>query len=102
MCAQVVEAGHLNAIAFWFDLHLDEETSITTAPAGIGLGGRLLCKERMPAGISSGAGSPADPVMASGRAALQRMGRAPEPAAAAAMAPAAFQPAEVTHASRSL
>ena len=24
---------------FWWDLHLDEEESITTAPAGIGMGG---------------------------------------------------------------
>ncbi len=33
--------GKLNAIAFWFDLHLDGETTITTAPPGVGIGGML-------------------------------------------------------------
>ena len=37
--AQVVAEGHLNAIAFWFDLHLDDQVSITSAPAGFGIGG---------------------------------------------------------------
>ena len=36
---QVVAEGHLNAIAFWFDLHLDDQVSITSAPAGFGIGG---------------------------------------------------------------
>lgn len=62
----MVEAGHLNAIAFWFDLHLDDEISITTAPACIGLGGELIDE-------SSGAGgtSSANPVKTKGRAAMQ-------------------------------
>ena len=36
---QVVSTGYLNAVVFWFDLHLDEEESLTTAPRGIGKGG---------------------------------------------------------------
>ena len=82
---QVEEAGHLNAIVFWFDLHLDEEASITTAPPGIGLGGRVLSKD-VPAGTGSsgGQGDSMNPVRARGRAALQQMGRAPAAAAAAA------------------
>jgi len=36
---EVVADGLLNAVAFWFDLHLDEESSITSAPAAWGLGG---------------------------------------------------------------
>lgn len=39
LLTQVVAEGHLNAIAFWFDLHLDDQVSITSAPAGFGLGG---------------------------------------------------------------
>jgi hypothetical protein len=35
----VVAPGRLNAIAFWFDLHLDDQVSISTAPPGFGLGG---------------------------------------------------------------
>lgn len=29
----------MNAVVFWFDLHLDEEESLTSAPRGIGKGG---------------------------------------------------------------
>ena len=90
-----MEAGHLNAIAFWFDLHLDEEASITTAPTGIGLGGQILREELASPTMSTGSRAPGNPVRACGREALQRMGQAPEPAAAAAKEQAAFQPAEV-------
>lgn len=38
---EVVEEGELNAVVFWFDLHLDEEATITTAPFGFGNGGEL-------------------------------------------------------------
>lgn len=62
----MVEAGHLNAIAFWFDLHLDDEISITTAPACIGLGGELIDESSGAAGSSS-----ANPVKTKGRAAMQ-------------------------------
>lgn len=60
-----MEAGHLNAIAFWFDLHLDEELSISTAPACIGLGGELIGDSSQPAGASS-----ANPVKTKGRTAM--------------------------------
>jgi hypothetical protein len=34
LCAQVIESGTINAVAFWFDLHLDAHESLTTgAPA---------------------------------------------------------------------
>ena len=35
-----VADGCLNAICFWFDLHLDEEATLTSAPPGIGKGGQ--------------------------------------------------------------
>lgn len=66
---QVIEAGHLNAIAFWFDLHLDEDVSITTAPACIGLGGELTAESSGDASASS-----ANPVRTKGRAAMQGSG----------------------------
>lgn len=38
-----VADGIMNAVCFWFDLHLDEEATITTAPEGvIGKGGVTL------------------------------------------------------------
>ena len=40
-----IAAGHLNAVCFWFDLHLDEEATITTAPPGIGKGGQLVADD---------------------------------------------------------
>ncbi len=43
----VVADGLLNAIVFWFDLHLDEEATITTAPSGVGNGGEA---EQAPGG----------------------------------------------------
>ena len=36
-----VADGKLNAVCFWFDLHLDEEATITTAPPGIDKGGQV-------------------------------------------------------------
>jgi len=36
---EVVADGLLNAVCFWFDLHLDEEATITSAPVGLGNGG---------------------------------------------------------------
>ena len=38
---ETVASGYLNAVVFWFDLHMDEEETITTAPKGIGKGGRV-------------------------------------------------------------
>ena len=38
---ETVASGYLNAVIFWFDLHMDEEETITTAPKGIGKGGRV-------------------------------------------------------------
>jgi protein arginine N-methyltransferase 7 len=35
----VLRSGTLNAVVFWFDLHLDEDATITSAPAGFGPGG---------------------------------------------------------------
>ena len=46
--AQVVAEGHLNAIAFWFDLHLDEQVSITSAPPGFGIGGAVTDPNPVP------------------------------------------------------
>ena len=37
----VIEDGILNAIVFWFDLHLDDTETITSAPFGIGLAGEV-------------------------------------------------------------
>ena len=39
---EVVSTGYLNAVCFWFDLHLDEEESLTSAPRGIGKGGQIV------------------------------------------------------------
>jgi len=36
---ETIAHGYLNAVCFWFDLHMDEEETITTAPPGIGKGG---------------------------------------------------------------
>ncbi|BDA48465.1 Protein arginine N-methyltransferase 7 [Coccomyxa sp. Obi] len=63
---EVLEAGHLNAIAFWFDLHLDDELSISTAPACIGLGGELTGESSRPAAAGS-----ANPFKTKGRAAMR-------------------------------
>ena len=38
---EAIADGHLNAVCFWFDLHLDEDASLTNAPPGIGKGGQL-------------------------------------------------------------
>lgn len=38
---ETIAHGYLNAVMFWFDLHLDEEETITTAPPGIGRGGSI-------------------------------------------------------------
>lgn len=38
----VIADGRLNAVCFWFDLHLDEEDTITSAPWGIDKGGQLV------------------------------------------------------------
>ena len=77
---QVIESGHLNAVAFWFDLHLDEEISITSAPAYIGLSGQML--EAGGAGGSSAAVSDgsqeANPVRVRGKSTLQNLGRPQE------------------------
>ena len=38
---ETIAHGYLNAVCFWFDLHMDEEETITTAPPGIGKGGEI-------------------------------------------------------------
>ena len=38
---ETIASGYLNAIVFWFDLHMDEKETITTAPPGVGKGGVL-------------------------------------------------------------
>ncbi|KAK9815442.1 hypothetical protein WJX72_003717 [[Myrmecia] bisecta] len=38
---ETTATGTMNAIAFWFDLHLDDEQTITTAPSYIAVHGRL-------------------------------------------------------------
>jgi hypothetical protein len=80
LVVQAIESGHLNAIAFWFDLHLDEEISITSAPAYIGLAGQML--EVGGAGGSFAAVSDgtkdANPVRVRGKSMLQNLGRPQE------------------------
>lgn len=39
---EVTESGLLNAVVFWFDLHMDEQDTLTNAPAGVGKGGQVL------------------------------------------------------------
>lgn len=91
----MIEAGHLNAIAFWFDLHLDDEISITTAPARIGLGGEVIDDSSAAAAAASGSGSgTANPVGAKGRVALQNLGRDPA-GSSSCSATENFTPAEV-------
>lgn len=41
---EVTETGYMNGICFWFDLHLDEEDTITTAPEGISKSGLVVNK----------------------------------------------------------
>jgi protein arginine N-methyltransferase 7 len=38
---ELIADGCLNAVCFWFDLHLDEEATLTSAPPGVGKGGQL-------------------------------------------------------------
>lgn len=38
---ETIAHGYMNAVCFWFDLHMDEEETITTAPLGIGKGGTI-------------------------------------------------------------
>ena len=42
---ETVTSGYLNAVLFWFDLHMDEHETITTAPKGIGKGGMIENEE---------------------------------------------------------
>ncbi len=74
----MIDSGHLNAIAFWFDLHLDDEISITSAPACIGVGGQVL------AGVDGASAKDAsmqkNPVKARGKSTLQNLGRPQEAA----------------------
>lgn len=39
---EVVKSGILNGVVMWYDLHLDDQESITTAPEGIGMGGYVI------------------------------------------------------------
>lgn len=75
---QMIESGHLNAIAFWFDLHLDEDNSITSAPAYIGLGGEPLADVNGSACSAPGRGPQQNPVRARGKSTLQSLGRPQE------------------------
>ncbi len=74
----MIDSGHLNAIAFWFDLHLDDEISITSAPACIGVGGEVL------AGVGGTSQEnlsvQQNPVKARGKSTLQNLGRPQEAA----------------------
>lgn len=38
---ETIASGYMNAVVFWFDLHMDEHETITTAPPGVGKGGVL-------------------------------------------------------------
>ena len=42
---ETIASGYMNAVVFWFDLHMDEYETITTAPPGVGKGGMLLEEE---------------------------------------------------------
>ena len=42
---ETIASGYMNAVVFWFDLHMDEHETITTAPPGVGKGGMLLEEE---------------------------------------------------------
>lgn len=78
LASQMIDSGHLNAIAFWFDLHLDEDISITSAPALIGLGGEVLADvegDVCPAGEAH-----QNPLRARGKSTLQNLGRPQEAA----------------------
>jgi protein arginine N-methyltransferase 7 len=44
---ETIASGYMNAIVFWFDLHMDEHETITTAPFGIGKGGALIEEEEL-------------------------------------------------------
>ena len=74
----MIDSGHLNAIAFWFDLHLDDEISITAAPACIGMGGEVLAGEDGASGKDVGLHQ--NPVKARGKSTLQNLGRPQEAA----------------------
>ena len=55
---EVVAEGVLNAIVFWFDLHLDEESTITNGPCQVmrdatSSGGSSDVQAMHPAGLSS-------------------------------------------------
>ena len=54
----------LNAVVAWFDLHLDEETSITSAPIGVGLKGSCLSGKMLCSPAAHDAGSSDDMTMA--------------------------------------
>ena len=38
---ETIASGYMNAVVFWFDLHMDEHETITTAPPGVGKGGLM-------------------------------------------------------------
>ena len=90
----MVESGHLNAIAFWFDLHLDDEVSITTAPSLIGLGGQALPSRGSQCDDDNGS-CEANPLKTTGRTARQHMGLAGGVGKEAGSADSSFQPAQV-------
>ena len=84
---QMVESGHLNAIAFWFDLHLNDEISITSAPDCISMGGEVL--DELDGASCKDVGPQQNPVRVRGKSNLQNLGRPQE----AAMHPACSYPA---------
>ncbi len=73
---QMIDSGNLNAIAFWFDLHLDEEISITSAPAFIGIGGEVLAD--VDGALSRSHNPEQNPVRARGKSTLQNLGKPQE------------------------
>ena len=76
---QMIESGHLNAIAFWFDLHLDDEISITSAPACIGVGGEVLADAGGNSESCMDSQQP-NPVKTRGKGSLHNLGRPQEAA----------------------
>ena len=53
----------LNAVVAWFDLHLDEETAITSAPTGVGLKGSCLSGKMLCSPVAHDAGDSDDMTM---------------------------------------
>eukprot|EP00887_Chlorella_sp_A99_P001822 scaffold19.g1822.t1 len=79
----VIAPGVLNAVAFWFDLHLDDVETLTNAPDGIGEGGQVLSE----AGSSNTGSRAGDDITDAAAAAAEAAGSSIAPAAAGAEVP---------------